>query len=225
MRKIVLSFTLLLLVSTLVLTRGAAAIIAAPHLTLTPSTGSYKVGDTVTVKVGVNSDTVVPVGVDVVGTFDSAKLEFVSVAKVASPILDCDVSNSSGSFDYGCVSGENSASLTDKVGDLFTFTFKAKAVGTGTLTFSCAGGDLNDSNIFGPSGENDNIVCSANSKGSYVISAASSSTTTTTSTSATEEVIPTESSELPKTGAAATTIGLLIFGLVSVAGAFLLKFL
>lgn len=236
MKKTALILNILSIVG-LFATVGVKAVIAAPHLTMDPASGSYSVGETFKVTVKVDSATEITGGVDGVGTYDSAKLELVSTVKASPMVFEALDSGGScvivvvevGKFTFSCYSNN---ALDDKIanGDLVVFTFKAKAVGTAVASFTCASGSTVDSNIASKSPtSSDAIVCGENKGGSYTISGGagdspivSTPTPTTTSTTVTTAV---DSTELPKTGGVASTVGLIVFGLFSVAGAFFLKFL
>jgi len=234
------------LIAGLFLAVGAKGVSAVPNLTMSPSTGTYSNGDSFSVTVKANSGTEIVGGVDGVGTYTSDKLELVSIVK-ASPMVfestpsggSCSISTSTaGKFSFSCYSND---SLGDAAinGDLVVLNFKAKATGTATASFTCTSGSTTDSNIVKTSTISDVIVCGDNVGGSYTITAAGSSTTTTstptptpttststsTSTSTTTTTPSTTTAELPQTGAIGSTVGLIIFGAVSLASALFLKFL
>lgn len=220
MNKIVTSI-LVFVITTLFVVVNAGLVSAAPRLTLTPASGTYANGDTFTVTVGVNSDTSKSNAVDIWGIFDSSKLEVVSVVKATTPAYAFDFSNSpaidntTGTFRFSCPSTNlNSFDTAVINGDLAVVTLKAKAYGTATVRFDCTDGSTTDSNIF--SDLNDVVTCSANGSGSYTITGGSSSLPTPTTV-----VTP----QLPQTGGVATTIGLVVFGAVSLISALFLKFL
>jgi len=214
---------------------SANAVAAAPRLTLTPVSGSYTNGSTFTVSIGVNSETEKSSAVDVWMTFDKTKLEVVSITpNTTNPPFKFEMTpkfdNTAGTFQFSCVSNNMSA-FDDAVinGELAVVTFKTKAVGTAALNFTCASGSTTDSNIFN-SDINDVISCEANSVGSYTITGDSTTTTTSTPTPTPTTVITTPavgsaSATLPQTGAVGATIGLIVFGVVSLASALFLKIL
>lgn len=239
-------YFLVFVFATMFLAVNIDAVEAAPRLTLTPVTGTYSTGNTFTVAVGVNSDTVKSSAVDVVANFDASKLEVVSIVKSANPPYAFDmtprIDNINGKFDFSCAS-EDMSTFGEKVivGELAVVTFKAKAVGTANLNFVCAQGITVDSNIF-DSMPDDVISCSNNNVGSYVITMGAVSTVTPTqapnltatptifSSSSTNTSLPTNTpaagtSELLKTGSVGSTIGLFIFGAISLVSAMFLKFL
>lgn len=253
MKKIVINF--LVFVIAVLFTAGSAnAVLAAPRLTLTPVSGSYTNGSTFTVSIGVNSDGEKSSAVDVWASFDKAKLEVVSIVKSSNPPFAFDmtprIDNTAGTFEFSCAS-TNMSAFEDAVinGELAVVTFRAKAIGTAALNFTCTPGSTIDSNIFN-SDINDVISCSANSVGSYTITAGTSGTTPTptstttltptptttigstptptTSTTTATTVTPTITSStttLPQTGSVGSTIGLIVFGAISLASALFLKFL
>jgi LPXTG-motif cell wall-anchored protein len=213
---------------------GVSAVKAAPRLTLTPVSGSYTNGSEFKVSIGVNSETEKSSAVDVWATFDAAKLEVVSIDKSADPAFPFDmtprIDNVGGKFDFSCASTNMSAFDDVTInGELAVVTFKAKALGTAVLNFTCTTGSTIDSNIFN-SEINDVISCASNNSGSYTITAGTSSSTSTptptpTSTSSTSTTTTTTTTELPQTGGIESTIGLIVFGVISLASALFLKFL
>ena len=221
-----INFVLVLLLLT---ASSVRAVMASPHLSLSPSSGNYSVNDTFSVIVKVDSGSEVVGGVDAMGTYDSSRLELVSVTKASDMVFDesdgggycrAGESNSGGKFGFGCGTNDN---LTDKSvnGSLMVLNFKAKAVGTATVAFTCTAGSTTDTNIVKTSPVVDVIVCGENVGGSYIINAASSDSSSDTATATST---PT-SATLPKTGTVGVTLGLVAFGLVTVLSAVFLKFL
>ena len=218
------------LVAGLFVTIGVKEALAAPHIIMDPSSGNYSIGDTFKVTVKVDSGIEVIGGVDGVGTYDSAKLELVSTVKSSPMVFDatdgggnCSIDNSAGigKFNFSCYSND---ALNDRVanGDLVVLTFKAKASGTAVANFTCASGSTTDSNVVKSATATDVIVCNENVGGSYVIGGTS---TTATDTPTATVTTTTTTSELPKTGGIGTTLGLIIFGAISLASVVFLKFL
>jgi len=200
----------------------------APHYTLTPSSGGpYTVGSNFSVILGIETGTREMVLGDIEGRFDSAKIELVSIEKVAvsekafpyDEGVTLKPDNTKGEFGITLADPDNPSLLQGKVanGKLFKLNFKAKAVGTATVTFFCQSPSTVDSNILIGKEGADEISCSENSSGSYVIGASSSTSTSTTTTTTTKT--------LPRTASTAQTAGMIILGGISVIGAFLLKFL
>lgn len=209
------------------------AAVAGPHLLLSPSSGDYSVNGTFSVTVKVDSASEVIGAIDGIGTYDSSRLELVSAVE-ASPMVfesingggSCSVDSSTvGRFNFTCYSND---SLSDQSinGNLVTLNFKAKATGTAVVEFTCASGETKDSNIIKTSNASDVIVCGENVNGSYVIGNSSSGgDTTTAAPTSSSSSSTTTSTELPKTGGVETTLGLVIFGAISLASAVFLKFL
>lgn len=220
---------LILILSFSFLAVGARAVEAAAYLTVSPTTGSYTTGSTFTVTLGVNSGGETIGGVDGVGTYDSSKLDLTSIVQASDMVFassedggSCTIDKSAadGKFSFSCYSN---STVGDKAvsGSLVTLTFEAVSSGTATLNYTCTSGSTTDSNIVKSSTVTDVITCSSNQSGSYTISGE-----TTTSSDATSTPTPTgTSSELPQTGSTGLTIGLVVFGLVSLASAAFLKFL
>jgi len=231
MKKTVKNIFALVLVAMLVAV-NANAVAAAPRLILTPVSGSYANGSTFTVSIGVNSDGEKSSAIDVWATFDKAKLEIVSINKASTTPFEFEMTpkfdNTAGTFQFSCVSTSMSA-FDDAVinGELAVVMFKTKAVGTAALNFTCVSGSTTDSNIFN-SDINDVISCDANSVGSYTITGDDSTITTpdtSTPTPTTTLAPTTTTATLPETGAMGATIGLLVFGAISLASALFLKIL
>jgi len=213
---------------------GVRAAYAGAKLYLDPSSATKNVNDTFTVTAKVDSGGEVVGGVDGIGTYDSSRLELVSVTKASDMVFtnldsggSCQIGTSSGGkFSFTCYAN-SAVDNTAAAGSLVVFNFKAKATGTANVAFSCTSGSTVDSNIVKTSTSGDVISCGENGSGSYTINdgGSSSSTTTTTSTATSAPANTTTSTELPKTGNVGATVGLVSFGLVSLLSAVFLKFL
>jgi len=203
---------------------------AGPMLKFSPSTGSYTNGDTFKITIMVDSGSEKSQGVDAWVTFDSDKLEVVSIEKAATPAfaftLGKNIYNDTGKFDISCASTDMSAfEATTLLGNLVDITFKAKATGTANVNFTCNTGSTIDSNIFNTAAS-DVIDCASNVNGVYTITAGGGSTTDPTATPVpATTVTDTSNDELPQTGSVGTTIGLLIFGMVGILSSLVLRFL
>lgn len=219
----VLSTLMFLVLLTVV---NAKAVLAGAKLYVDPSSGTRTLGETFTVTVMVNSAGEVVGGADALGTYDSTRLELVGSATEASDMVFRTVegggscangTSGSGKFSFSC--NANSVLGSSAVsGSLMVLTFKAKATGTATVNFTCTSGSTTDSNIVKSSTSTDVISCSENGSGSYTIVEGSSDSSDDTTT-------VTETTELPQTGSVGMTIGLTVFGLISLASAMFLKFL
>jgi len=207
----------------------AKTVYAGAKLSLDPSSATKSLNETFTVTAKVDSGGEVVGGVDGIGSYDSSRLELVSITKASNMVFtnldsggSCQIGTSSGGkFSFTCYAN-SAVDNTAVSGDLVVFNFKAKASGTANVTFSCTAGSTVDSNIVKTSTSGDVISCSENGSGSYTINEGSSSTTTSTATST---PVPTTSTELPRTGNIGTTVGLVSFGLISLLSAVFLKFL
>jgi len=207
---------------------GAVEAKAVSKFTLNPASGTYKVGDNIDVMVGVDSGTDKVYTADLWMVFDASKLEFVDAVVAASPafLFTKGVNNSDNTAGTLQVQlapvSSNSNEATTAKGDLVKLTFKAKAVGTGTLSFSCTNGSTIDANIINED-ITDVVSCAANQSGSYTIQASTggdSGTVAPTSAVVAPTKVP---SELPQTGILTPTISLIVIGLVGIiASAFLL---
>lgn len=242
MKKTALNFFAFVITALMVAVNASAAM-AAPRLTLTPISGSYTNGSTFTVSIGVSSETEKTSAVDVWATFDATKLEVESIVKSTNPPFSYDITptidNVTGKFNFSAAS-TNMSAFDDAPanGELAVVTFKTKSPGTANLNFTCTPGSTTDSNIFN-SDLTDIISCSANSSGSYTITGddgagtdtiteAPTATVTSAATVAPTKVVTktaTTSATLPQTGGIDSTIGLIVFGVISLTSALFLKFL
>ncbi len=229
MKKFCLALLLLLTLT------PVEAVLAGPMLKLTSPTGSYENGATFKVTVGVDSGTAKSMAVDAFMTFDSAKLEVVSIEAPTTPAfvfsMGKNIYNTDGKFDMS-FNPSGDAVLSDSTaikGDLAVVTFRAKSTGTAAVNFTCTAGSTIDTNIFDTLG-NDVIDCASNINGSYTITAGSSSggSSTTAPTTVPTTVVNNVTSapgELPRTGGFETTLGLMIFGLVGALAGVALRWL
>lgn len=216
-----------LVVIVLFVVTSVQAAFAGPMLKLSPSSGSYNNGSTFDVIVGVDSGTAKSMAVDAFVTFDSAKLEVVSIEPVSSPAfvnsMGKNIYNAEGKFDMSFnPSGDAvlSESTTIK-GDLAMVKFKAKSTGSAVVAFTCTAGSTIDTNIFDITG-NDVIDCASNINGSYTIGAGSGTVPTLAPVISEVTTVP---GELPRTGGFETTLGLMIFGLVGAIAGVALRWL
>ncbi len=209
---------------------GAKAVYAGPRLYFDPASATKNLNETFTVTAKVDTAGEIVGSIDGIGTYDSSKLELVSVTKASDMVFNevegggnCQIPTSSGGrFTFSCYTN-SVLSNTVPAGSLVVFTFKAIAVGTGTVNFSCTAGSTVDSNIVKSSNASDVISCSENGAGSYTV--VQGSTTTTTTNPTTNSSTTTTSTTLPQTGSFGVTLGVISFGLVSVLSAIFLKFL
>lgn len=206
-------------------------VLAAPHFTFTPSSGSYTVGSNFSVNLGINSESENVGGADLVGTFDASRLEIVSITKAnvehsfsfeynsgSTPIID----NNAGKFEITL--NPTSSSVFDyKPANeaLLTINFKAKATGTADLNLTCQQGSVADTNIINDKAA-DVVTCSSNQSGSYNITSGGSNPTSAPTPTKTTT---TTTTQLPRTGGIGSTVGLVVFGAVSVFGALFLTLL
>ena len=224
-------FIFVVFIALFLLIATPARAVAAPRFTFTPSTGSYTVGSNVSVVLGAESDAEKVLAMDVVGTFDATKLELLSVDKIlrADPTFNftfdsgtAKINNDAGTFEMTLAPASSSLYESIVVSQpLLTFTFRAKAVGTGVVNLTCTQGNTRDTNIANQDAA-DVVSCAANQSGSYTITEGSSTTASPTSTP-----VPatTTGSELPRTGGFGPTMGLLVFGSVSILSILLLGWL
>lgn len=205
------------------------ALAAGPMLKFSPSSGTYTKGSTFTVMVGVDSGTEKSQNVDVFATFDASKLRVISIDPVASPAFPMALGKtiSEGGFDLSCYSPDTSTFNTTVInGDLVAVTFEAKATGTVNVNFTCQQGSQTDSNIFNTA-YTDVISCSLNQNAVYTIAEGGGAPDPTSVPDSNPTAQPTSqpTNTLPQTGSMATTMGLLVFGLVGILSSWALRFL
>jgi len=212
------------------------AVKATGYFSLNPAAGSYEQGTNFSVLVGANSAGEAVVGLDVVGSFDATKLELVSIAKVESSNVYQFVSydqslvkidNGAGTFAVTLTPSGSSVYMGQAINeDFLRLTFKGKAIGVASVNFTCETGSVVDSNIINQNAL-DIVDCASNQSGSYTISGGSGTAATTapTSAAATTTVATTTTTELPETGGIAGTVGMMVFGAVSLMGVLLLRWL
>jgi hypothetical protein len=206
------------------------AVQAVARLYFDPASANKTLNETFTVTARVDSSGEVVGGVDGIGTYDSSRLELVSITKASDMVFtnldsggNCQIGTSDGGkFSFTCYAN-SAVDNTAVSGSLVVFSFKAKATGTATVNFTCTDGSTVDSNIVKTSTSADVISCSSNGSGTYTISEGSSSSSTATNTPTPTST--TTSTELPQTGNVGVTVGLVLFGLVSLVSAVFLKFL
>lgn len=232
MRKLNLKFISILLVGLMFCASNVQAM-AAPHFTMSPITGTYSVGTTFAVILGVDSGTEKVVAMDVVGIFDKDKLELVSIDKITTPdpafqfTYDANtaiIHNDTGKFEVTLSPLGSSVfdGIITKQG-LLTFYFRPKLSGSAGFNLTCQQGAVNDSNILNPSSV-DVISCPDNQAGLFTIEPAVGGGTTLAPTNITP-VQSTGSAELPRTGGIGTTVGLIVFGAVGILSALFLRLL
>jgi hypothetical protein len=219
--------------------------VAAPHFSFVPATGTLNVGDQLTVKIAVQTETEKSQAMDVWATFDPAKFEIVTdgIVKAADApanytfIMTPHIDNAAGRFDIPFSSTVMSDLEASPVsGNLAQVTFRAKAAGTVALNFTCVQNDTRDTNIFRSGTSTDVVTCSANQNGSYTIGSSVAPTPTVASgpTPTSGPPLPTSTPiisnpgssptpTLPQTGSVGATIGMIVFGLVMIVGGLMLK--
>jgi len=223
-RPIIFAFLALLTVS-------VKAVEAGPMLKLSNADVTPTNGGTFKVILSVDSGTAKSIGVDAWMTFDSTKLEVVSIESVPVPAFSYsmgkNIFNTTGMFDISFNADANTGSADAAVakGDLALITFKALSTGVADVKFTCITASTKDTNIF-DTNATDVIDCASNINGSYTINASSGGSTNPTSTPTTVvNNVTSAPGELPKTGGFETTIGLMIFGLVGALAGVALKWL
>lgn len=207
-----------------------------PMMKLVPSSGTYTKDTSFEVVVAVDSGAVETLAIEVDLKFDPAKVEVVSVEPVTSVLNTLGLISMGASFDnekqeikdgYYINSDMHPDEKAPVSGNLLNIKFKPKIVGTINIDFDCTAGSDADSNIFDGTTTADMISCPSNINGVYTITEGGTSVPDPTAVPSNDNptAIPTQASELPQTGTVETTIGLIIFGIVSVLSSLALKFL
>ena len=205
-------------------------VFAAPHFTLTPATGSQTVGQNFVVTMGIDSDTEKVVGVDIKASFDSTKLEVVSIEKGVIPDdgylfsytpSQAIIHNDTGVFEV-TLTPLNQSVLVGPIAkhELLKVTFKPKAVGTATFNYTCLAGSVVETNIISQAGV-DVVNCASNQSGSYTIAAGTGGEVAPVATATVAPKATTTS--LPQTGGVENTIILLVLGISSIGAAMYFK--
>jgi len=208
-----------------------------PMLKLTPSTGTYTKGTSFEVTVGADTGIVETQAIDVWLKYDPAKVEIESVIEIDNllenlgiELVSSDIDNTNGSLEVLFSFPFDVQTIQKAVvkGDLFKIKVKPKVAGTINIDFKCVAGESDESSIFDGTTTADMINCPSNINGVYTINE-SGGTSNPEPTAAPSDngptATPTQASELPQTGTVETTIGLMIFGIVSVLSSLALKFL
>ena len=208
---------------------------ATPHFTLSPTSGNETVNQNFSVIMGVDSDTQKVIGIDMKASFDSSRLEVVSIEKGSIPDDGYQFSYTSGQAiihnDTGMfevtLTPINQSALTGPIAkqELLKVTFRPKATGVATFNYVCQGSSVTETNIINDTGT-DVVDCATNQSGSYTIAASSSSSPTSTPGSAvTTPTTGAVASALPSTGGVGDTVAMILVGLSSIAAAMYFKFL
>ncbi len=204
--------------------QNAAAVSAGPKFTLTPTTKTIKAGETVEISIGVATGDVKSTMYDVLLSYDASKVELTSAVLDNLAIADYDltktIDNTSGKF-VGNIYSKTSI-FEQKVfnSNLIKLTFTGKASGNTSLSFVCTSGSYNDTNILYVTNNGkdsvDKVTCSENDTATLTVSGTLNPGATPTVRTTTPTSRP---SSLPNSGTTEVTVGLIIFGIVSLFGA------
>jgi len=226
-RRILFSLFLVLFL----VTGKVRAVEAAGFFTLSPAVGTYDQGADFSVLLGASSGEDAVVGIDVVGSFDATKLELSGISKVttanAYQFLSYSetlvtIDNTAGTFavTLTLVGSIHEGQVIDEA--FLRLNFKAKAAGVASVNFTCDAGVVTESNIINQSAL-DIVECASNQSGSYTINAGGGGDDLVDTPTPTTVVSGDD--ELPQTGGVAQTLGMVVFGMVSVMGALMLRWL
>ena len=234
------SFCLLLVLFSALAIKPVLAV--EPMMKLVPSSGTYSKANSFDVVVAVDSGNVETMAIDVHLKFDPLKVEIVSAEPVTN-LLDIlglvsigpTPDNANGKFfdSYYISLEKHPDEKTTVSGNLLSIRLKPKIAGTINIDFDCTAGSDADSNIFDGTTTADMISCPSNVNGVYTITDGGTANPDPTAVptippsndNPDPTAAPTQSNELPQTGTVETTIGLIIFGIVSVLSSLALKFL
>jgi hypothetical protein len=213
---------------------------AAARLTLDPSAKTLQVGETMVVTVNAYSEIKTVAGIDAKISFDLAKIEVVGTPTVKDGtgfVLKHSISG--GTLSIALYKNDAGDLGTVAInGAVASVVFRAKEAGTANAKYICTASSMTDSNILNYEGGVvvDLISCADNTGGVYTITSSGAATSTpgptntpapgSTSTptpGVSTPVQSTSAAQLPRTGSTGTTVVLTLFGLLGVAGAFILR--
>lgn len=217
------------------MTGQVRAVEAVGYFTLSPAVATYSQEASFSVLVGASSGGESVVGLDVVGTFDATKLELTSITKIDSSTVYQFVGFDESLVQIDAGAGTFAVTLTPLGSSVYTgqaideaflrLNFRAKAVGIASVNFTCETGSVIECNIVNSSAL-DIVECVSNQSGSYTITAGTDDTSDDdASDDATTTATPTSGEELPQTGGVTGTVGMMVFGIVSVVGVLFLRWL
>jgi len=168
MKKILPRAILTLVVFLFLLQLGVVRAEAGPRLFLNPSSGNYSVGQTIQVKLKIDTGSKEAMAADALMSFDQNKLKVnqVSQGDFFSG-FDYNIENSNGKLTIYSFS-EQALVTNSGEGEIATIIFEATGQGTASVSFLCESGVDTDSAIWDPQG-NDLIDCAACGSGSYEI--------------------------------------------------------
>ena len=207
---------------------------ATPHFTLNPASGNESVNQNFSVIMGVDSDTQKVIGIDIKATFDSSRLEVVSIEKGNIPDTGYQFSyttgqaiihNDTGMFEV-TLTPLNQSALTGPIAkqELLKVTFRPKASGVATFGYVCQANSVTETNIINDLGTAVGD-CPATQSGSYTIADSGSGPTSTPGSAVTTPTTGAKSNSLPSTGGVGDTVAMILVGLSSVVVAMYFKFL
>ena len=209
------------------------AVEAVGFFTLSPAVDTFDQGSDFSVLLGANSGAEGVVGIDVVSSFDATKLELTGISKISTADVYEFVSYSESLVTIDNDAGTFAVTLTpvgsihegQPVDEAFLrLNFRAKAVGVASVNFTCEAGAVVESNLINQSAL-DIVECASNQSGSYTINASDGGSTAEATATPTTASTSGGDDELPQTGSVAQTLGMVVFGVVSVLGALMLRWL
>lgn len=176
MRKKILTIMFSFLFFTLSIKSARAA-----YFSVSPASSTVSSGQTFTVDLNLNTESVSASGCDVVMTFNSSIIKVQNVSFGSSPIFSS--TNTSTPDNVGGKLTINSSVISSAFafsgsGKLATITFSAEGAGTSLFSFSCTAGSRTDTNVWNTQAQ-DVANCGLNVGGSYTVTSSSSSPTAT----------------------------------------------
>lgn len=203
-------FAFLLLVSFL---SASPAWAAESTLSLSPTTGSYSVGDTFDLQVILNTGSDQTTAVDVILNYDPTLVQVQTITEGAllSTYLGESIDNTQGRAAISAVASDPSEVFQGQ-GTFATFTFQAQASGTAAITFDFTPAAVNDCNV--AYAGSDMLVAVTNGNYQIEILGAGGSLPTTTPTAtpttatntSTPTATPTTTTSLPVSGSLPPTL-------------------
>ncbi len=188
-----LTHDLLLVIGACIVALAVPAIASAATLTLSPTSGTYAVGDTIEVKIQLDTSGISTSGTDVYVRFDPNVLQVVDSNSSATGVQISpgtlysqtsfnSTDNGAGKVSFSGSKSGGSAGYSGS-GTLATIKFKASAeASTTSVTIDYQAGSTTDSNVISQADSSD--VLTSVTSAAYKISAAGGTTTTTTTTTA-----------------------------------------
>lgn len=227
-KKLMVKFSLLLIMSLGFFMPGHEVLAANATLSLSPLSGTLSTGSNVSISIILNTGGAKTAGTDAAIHFSADKLRLLDIVNgtIYSQYVGKQIDNTGGTAQISGLASPDGSNLFSGTGTLATLNFQVLKEGTATVSIDFTAGSKNDSNVADFATKAD--ILSSVTNGSYTIAAGSGGTTTTTTTTTTNTTenanTQTTTSELPD---ASTSYPVFILGIMGIslfiAGSFLLK--